>query len=155
MEFKEAVRLHRKRKRLTQKQLAKLAGLDISMIVRIEGGETKTVKSDALRRLAEALEVSADELIGRKMGLTIEDIIRLNPAAEDIFEGYANLSPNGREMVKTFIAFLLTREMKEIHELKSDSDEEKGSETTGDERPNQVGRMIYGDNWDRNHGDSN
>jgi transcriptional regulator with XRE-family HTH domain len=54
---------------MTQEQLAKASGVKQSHISRLETGDIKDVKGSTLARLARALGVSADYLLG----LTDED----------------------------------------------------------------------------------
>jgi transcriptional regulator with XRE-family HTH domain len=54
----------RRAKDQTQQQLGKLAKINYTTISRIESGEAKQVYADTVRDLAEALEVSADYLLG-------------------------------------------------------------------------------------------
>ena len=57
-----SLKLARIKKNLTQKQLAELVGVSSSTINRIETGKQIT-KVDMLLKLAEILEVSAEELL--------------------------------------------------------------------------------------------
>ena len=51
----------RQRRLLSQEELAKLAGIGVTTIVRIEGG--MGARLSTLRKLAGALDVTADQLI--------------------------------------------------------------------------------------------
>jgi transcriptional regulator with XRE-family HTH domain len=53
-----------KKKPLTQEQLAAAAGVRQSHISRIESGDIMNVRGDILAKIAQALEVSADYLLG-------------------------------------------------------------------------------------------
>lgn len=114
MELKDLVKFHRSQKHLSQRELAELSRIDLSTIFRIEKGEILELKSEALKRLAEALDVSVDYLIGRIQGMEIADIIRINPAAKDIFANYAKLSAEGKRMTGLFIKFLIEQEQSDI-----------------------------------------
>ena len=52
----------RQRRLLTQEDLAKRAGVGVQTIIRIEGGQGARIST--LRKLAEALDVTADQLLG-------------------------------------------------------------------------------------------
>lgn len=54
----------REKKNWNQKELAVRAGIAPSQLSRIEGGRTEKISSDILIRLAETLQVSADEILG-------------------------------------------------------------------------------------------
>ncbi len=52
------------KKNLSQKELSDLSGVDSSQISRIERGEIKSISSDILIKLAKALRVSTDYILG-------------------------------------------------------------------------------------------
>jgi transcriptional regulator with XRE-family HTH domain len=54
----------RQAKRMTQEQLAAASGVKQSHISRLESGDIKDIKGSTLRRLARALGVTTDELLG-------------------------------------------------------------------------------------------
>ncbi|MEQ9404698.1 MAG: helix-turn-helix transcriptional regulator [Cyclobacteriaceae bacterium] len=58
----ERIKQHRKINGFSQEQLAQNSGLNLRTIQRIENGET-VPRGDSLRRLAQALHTSPDELI--------------------------------------------------------------------------------------------
>lgn len=60
----DRVRQRRDELALTQEQLAKTTGLKQFHISRIERGDIKDVKGETLRRLARALRVTTDFLLG-------------------------------------------------------------------------------------------
>lgn len=49
---------------LTKKELSMLTGIDASQLTRIENGELKTISSEYLIKLAKALDVSTDYILG-------------------------------------------------------------------------------------------
>ncbi len=56
------IKTHRARKGYSQEALAEITGLSLRTIQRIENGETEP-RGDSLKRLAEAFEVTPDELV--------------------------------------------------------------------------------------------
>ena len=50
---------------MSQRELAERTGLKVQHISRVETGERTHVRSDTLQRFAEALDCSADYLLGR------------------------------------------------------------------------------------------
>jgi len=54
----------RRARGLTQLELARISGIPVSVIRKWESG-TRTPLSDGLRTLADALDVCADQLLGR------------------------------------------------------------------------------------------
>ena len=93
---------------MNQKQLAERSGIAQATISRIEAGQVKELKSEALKRLAKALDVTVDFLVGKTDRLTYDDVVRVDPVAQEILRGYMRLSPHGRQMLKTFVHFLET-----------------------------------------------
>jgi HTH-type transcriptional regulator, competence development regulator len=63
MSLGEKVRATRQRKGMNQKELAKASGITPATVSRVEKGQVKQLKSDALKRLARALGVTIDELV--------------------------------------------------------------------------------------------
>ena len=59
----ENLRRIRKAKGLTQEKLARLADLTNNTIIKIEAGKNQNPTLDTLKKIAEALGVSVDELI--------------------------------------------------------------------------------------------
>lgn len=53
----------RKAKRLSQEKLARLADVANNTIIKIEAGKNQNPTLDTLKKIAEALEVSIDDLI--------------------------------------------------------------------------------------------
>lgn len=57
--FKDIIKYHRKKSKLTQAELAKLAGVGKTLIFDIESGK-ETVRFSSLSRVLEALNISLD-----------------------------------------------------------------------------------------------
>ncbi len=64
MPLSNRLRRIRRSKDLTQQELAKQAGISYVTISRVESGDSKKVYVETVMRLAKALDVSADELLG-------------------------------------------------------------------------------------------
>lgn len=96
----------RQKRDMNQTQLADASGITQATISRIESGEVKQLKSEALKKLAEALEVTVDYLVGKTNKLTPSDIVDSDPTARQIFRGYDKLSPTEKNQVKDFVGFL-------------------------------------------------
>jgi transcriptional regulator with XRE-family HTH domain len=56
----------RNRKKLSQDKLARLADIPYNTLVKIESGKSNNPTFDTLLKLSDALEISIDELAGRK-----------------------------------------------------------------------------------------
>ena len=56
----------RKKHKLSQEELAKKADITYSTLIKIESGANKNPTIKTLKKIADALEVSIDKLVGRK-----------------------------------------------------------------------------------------
>ena len=63
---KERVRLRRLQLRISQQRLGEMIGQDQGYVSRLERGEITDITVRTLARLADALRVSTDYLLGRK-----------------------------------------------------------------------------------------
>ena len=64
--FTEKIRELRKKKKISQEALARLAGVCLNTIVKIESGESKHPTIQTMAGIAEALGISLDELISKE-----------------------------------------------------------------------------------------
>jgi transcriptional regulator with XRE-family HTH domain len=64
MTMGEKILVIRRRREMTQRELAKMAGLSTNTISRLEQGDLKDLGGQAIAKVARALEVSADFLLG-------------------------------------------------------------------------------------------
>lgn len=62
----ERLRSLRVLRKLTQPELAARAGISLSLLAKLEQGQTNNPRLDTLRALAKALGVTLDELAGSK-----------------------------------------------------------------------------------------
>lgn len=85
-----------------QTDLATRAGLPPSSIAHFEGGKRKP-SFDTLRRLANALEVTTDYLLGRT------DQPALAESGDPLFRDVSKLTGNDRELAKDFLKMLAER----------------------------------------------
>jgi len=93
----------------TQTQLAKKAELTPAAISQFESGARKP-SFDALSRLAEALRVTTDYLLGKKE-LDYEDLLT-DPRVSVMFRGMMELSESDKEAMLEFYEFLKNRKEK-------------------------------------------
>ena len=106
----DVLRAQREKLNMNQRQLARASGITPATISRLESGQVKELKSEALKRLADALNVTVDYLVGRTEHLTPDDVIRLDPLLEYIFHVYEKLSFKRREELMNFVRFLYEQE---------------------------------------------
>ena len=118
------VKVLREEKGMTQKELADASKITQATISRIEKGQVKQLKSEALRRLADALEVGVNYLIGQTTALTLDELPLASPPpsperAEQSLTQYSisnivrelrKLPSEARDQVAGFVRFLLEKE---------------------------------------------
>ena len=56
----------RKKHKISQEELAKQAGITYSTLIKIESGANDNPTIKTMKKIADALDVSLDELVGRK-----------------------------------------------------------------------------------------
>ena len=110
MSLGEKVKALREKKGMNQKQLAEASDITQATISRIENGKVNQLKSEALKRLSEALGSTVDYLVDRTDQLTPEDVMKADENAKYLFRGYEKLSPEARKQLQDFIQFLEQRE---------------------------------------------
>lgn len=101
--FQERLRTAREFRELSQGELAQRAGLQASAVSHFETG-TRKPSFDNLKRLADALKVSTDYLLGRaaEMEATVASADRLH-------RHYSGLSTEFQEVADEFIQMLAQR----------------------------------------------
>jgi transcriptional regulator with XRE-family HTH domain len=101
--FKERLRTAREQiRKWSQSELATRAGLPPSSIAHFEAGARKP-SFDTLRRLANALEVTTDYLLGRV------DDPALAEAGDPLYRDVGKLTGHDREIAKDFLKMLAER----------------------------------------------
>ena len=101
--FSFRLRSAREKRDLSQGELAKRAGLQPSAVSHFETGSRKP-SFDNLRRLADALKISTDYLLGR---VSEEEAL----AGADRFARHLNrLTSEDRDMAKNFVEFLAEKD---------------------------------------------
>lgn len=100
--FQERLRAARELRRWSQGELAEKASMPPSSIAHFESGSRKP-SFDTLRRLANALEVTTDYLLGRV------DDPTLAQSADPLFRDVSKLTGNDRELAKDFLKMLAER----------------------------------------------
>lgn len=101
--FRERLKTARETlRRWSQAELGAKAGLPPTSIAHFEAGARKP-SFDTLRKLANALEVTTDYLLGRT------DDPALAEAGDPLYRDVAKLSGNDRELAKEFLEMLSKR----------------------------------------------
>lgn len=103
--FHERLREIRELRGLQQSDLARKTELQPSAISHFEAGARKP-SFDNLRRLADALDVTTDFLLGRT------DEPGTAPAGDVLYRDMQNLKASDRELAKQMVQFLATRDSK-------------------------------------------
>jgi transcriptional regulator with XRE-family HTH domain len=101
--FKERLKEMRERRGLNQAELAQKTGLQPTAISHFETGG-RSPSFDNLRRLADALKVSTDYLIGRS-----NDAVMAGPEADSLFRDYDKLSEEDLKFMQSMKEALLKK----------------------------------------------
>jgi transcriptional regulator with XRE-family HTH domain len=105
--FARRLKAARELRQLNQAELAERAGLQATAISHFETG-TRRPSFDNLRRLADALEVTTDYLLGRSADPTVS-----SGAADALFRDYAKLTAHDRTIARDFMSTLAKRKARE------------------------------------------
>ena len=108
----ERIKQLREKKGMNQKQLAEKAKMTRATISRIETGQVKEVKSEALKKLAVALGVTVDFLVGQSEEMSADDMIIADDQIKNVMSDMYSLGPNPRQEVEDFVRYLLEKEKK-------------------------------------------
>lgn len=98
--FTDRLKAARERRGLSQTDLAKLTGLQPSAVSHFETGN-RAPSFDNLKRLADALGVSIDYLLGRSASPDVA-----TPAAEQIFRDFGKMTTSDQETLAQMAALL-------------------------------------------------
>lgn len=100
MEFGEILRRLREDKGLSQQELADLAGIQASAVSHFELGR-RLPSFENIRRLADALKVTSDYLLGREV---VREVA--GPEAAALFRDYKELSAEDQQALGKFAEHL-------------------------------------------------
>lgn len=103
--FRRRLRVAREMRGYKQEQLANRAKMPATTIAHFEAG-TRKPSFNSLRKLAIALEITTDYLLGRV------DDPELAQAGDPLFRDVAKLSGSDREIAKDFLKMLAERSSK-------------------------------------------
>jgi transcriptional regulator with XRE-family HTH domain len=106
--FAERLQKSREIRGLSQSSLAEKAGLPASSISHFEAGSRKP-SFENLRRIARALDVSTDFLLGRVDELVADSAAPADPLYRDL----KNLTDQDRDLAREFMEMLANRRKKE------------------------------------------
>jgi transcriptional regulator with XRE-family HTH domain len=118
--FGEVLREKRRAAGMSQRQLAELAGVDFSYISKLENGRLPAPAADTTARLAACLGCPAEDLFAaaRKMPAGMSDTVTGAPAAIRFLQEASRMRLTAEEW---------ERLLGELHELRSDGEEEVGA----------------------------
>ena len=107
-----------------QQQVAEASRISQATISRIERGQVTQLKSEALKRLADALGVTMNYLVDpteRLFSATVSDV---SATMHYIAHVYHTLSPARRDQLRSFVQFLEAQESREgMNERKREAGE--------------------------------
>ncbi len=111
--FQDRLRKARQDKGLSQSELAERAGFQPSAISHFETG-TRAPSFDNLRKLADALGVSIDYLLGRQAESTAA-----GPVAEQLYRDFKKLSSSDQETVAGMAKMLAEKHARQREQRES------------------------------------
>ena len=91
---------------MSQHELSIKSQISQATISRAESNLILQLKSDALRRLADALGTTTDHLVGKSETTNAEEVLKADPAARDFLELFANLDVASRGHLKEYMSYL-------------------------------------------------
>jgi transcriptional regulator with XRE-family HTH domain len=97
--FRERLREWRLKRNLTQEELARKADVPTISVSHFETGH-RFPNAESLRRLADALGVSTDYLLGRVKAPAGKDLEAADPDVAVLFRRFQGMSEEAREQVK-------------------------------------------------------
>ena len=104
--FSNRLRMARKQKGLSQTDLAKKTDLQPSTISHFEN-DRRSPSFENLKKLADALTVSIDYLLGR-----VEEPKSSGPVAEELFRDFGQMSAEDQETLKNMASILAQKNKK-------------------------------------------
>ena len=106
--FRERLKSARELRGYSQEELAKLARMPSSSIAHFETGRKPSF--DSLKRIAGALEITTDYLLGRV------DSPELAQEGDPLYRDVAKLSGHDREIAKDFLEMLAKRNARKVED---------------------------------------
>lgn len=97
MDLGARVRTQRERLGMSQSQLAAAAGMSQPSLSRLEAGRGGEPMAGTLLRLANALRVPTDWLLGRTDQVVPSDVLQFDPDAREMLRGYSRLNQSDRK----------------------------------------------------------
>lgn len=106
MSLKDKVRQMRDTLGYSQIELAERAGITSATISRIESGKTRQLKSDALSRLAKALNLTTDDLVSNDLGKNKFNPANYDPNLRLLLNAFRHLTPEKRKQLLGYAIYL-------------------------------------------------
>jgi transcriptional regulator with XRE-family HTH domain len=106
MNLQETIKNQREALGLTQKELSQRAKLTQATISRLESGDLFQLQSNSLSRLASALNITIDYLVGNTNKLSTANIIDTDPKATTLINYYSSMPPDRKRNLILYAKFL-------------------------------------------------
>jgi transcriptional regulator with XRE-family HTH domain len=103
MTLGQQIRRERENRGMTLAELASASKLTHATLSRLETGHVKELRSEALKRLAESLDVSMDYLVGKDTAMDVDEIVRSDRKAHMLVRAYAGLPERAKPVVANFM----------------------------------------------------
>lgn len=106
MKLGQRVREIREGKKISQRQLAMKTGIAAATMSRLESGKFQSLNAESLRKVAEALEVTVDYLVGKTAEMSPGDHLVSDQKALSIFRDFDQIGASEKDLLLTFAEFL-------------------------------------------------
>ena len=106
----QRIKTTREKSGMTQAKLAAESEITPAAISQIESGE-RTPSTPILRRIASALKVSSDFLLGNTNESELKDLLQ-DSAVQKFFRGFQDLTPKDKQTIEQQIEFLKSQKRK-------------------------------------------
>jgi len=109
MNFGAKIRMIRKKKELTQKELSKLAGIHYTMICKYEKGDVMP-SIEAMKKMADALDISIDYLMYDEIKDRPETKVHDKELLALFEKADQSLDDKGKYLVKEFVDAMIKKQ---------------------------------------------
>lgn len=103
--FGEHLKEARKEKKITQRELGKMIGVDFTYISKIETGALEPPSEEVIKKISRELDLDENELFlaAKKVPTEFKNTIIENSTANMFFRKYPNLTDEQLKMIKEII----------------------------------------------------
>lgn len=112
-QYSIVVKRLRQRLGISQRELARRAGLSSATISRLESGVVTNQTTSTISSIAAGLGVTDDYLLAQVVELSPMETVRRDPVVRKLVLNFERLSPKNRDLLTEFLTFLEQKEARE------------------------------------------